>query len=80
MSDNGSCYRSKDFRDACASHGLKHVRSRPLTPKTNGKAEPFIQTALREWALPKPTKVPTIAPTSCLAGYAATIGTGLMVA
>ncbi|WP_245651039.1 integrase core domain-containing protein, partial [Paramagnetospirillum marisnigri] len=50
MTDNGSCYRSKAFRKACADHGLKHVRTRPYTPKTNGKAERFIQTALREWA------------------------------
>ena len=50
MTDNGSCYRSKDFRDACHDLGLKHIRTRPYTPKTNGKAERFIQTALREWA------------------------------
>lgn len=50
MTDNGSCYRSKAFRKACADHGIKHVRTRPYTPKTNGKAERFIQTALREWA------------------------------
>ena len=50
MTDNGSCYRSKTFRKACADRGLKHVRTRPYTPKTNGKAERFIQTALREWA------------------------------
>ena len=50
MTDNGSCYRSKAFRKACADLGLKHVRTRPYTPKTNGKAERFIQTALREWA------------------------------
>lgn len=50
MTDNGSCYKSHTFRKACADHGLKHVRTRPYTPKTNGKAERFIQTALREWA------------------------------
>jgi len=50
MTDNGSCYRSKAFRKACADRGIKHVRTRPYTPKTNGKAERFIQTALREWA------------------------------
>jgi transposase InsO family protein len=50
MTDNGSCYRSKDFRDACRDLGLRHIRTRPYTPKTNGKAERFIQTALREWA------------------------------
>ena len=50
MTDNGTCYRSFDFRDACRDLGLKHLRTRPYTPKTNGKAERFIQTALREWA------------------------------
>jgi len=50
MTDNGACYKSHDFRNACADQGLKHVRTKPYTPKTNGKAERFIQTALREWA------------------------------
>jgi transposase InsO family protein len=50
MTDNGSCYRSKAFAKACRDLGLKHVRTRPYTPKTNGKAERYIQTALREWA------------------------------
>jgi transposase InsO family protein len=50
MTDNGSCYKSHAFRDTCAALGLKHIRTKPYTPKTNGKAERFIQTALREWA------------------------------
>jgi len=50
MTDNGSCYRSHRFREACNELGLKHIRTRPYTPKTNGKAERFIQTAMREWA------------------------------
>jgi transposase InsO family protein len=50
MTDNGSCYRSKAFRKACKKLGLKHIRTKPYTPKTNGKAERFIQTSLREWA------------------------------
>ena len=50
MTDNGSCYKAFDFRDACRDLGLRHIRTRPYTPKTNGKAERFIQTALREWA------------------------------
>jgi transposase InsO family protein len=50
MTDNGSCYRAFDFRGACRDLGLKHIRTKPYTPKTNGKAERFIQTALREWA------------------------------
>jgi transposase InsO family protein len=50
MTDNGSCYRSKTFRAACARLGVRQIFTRPYTPKTNGKAERFIQTALREWA------------------------------
>ena len=50
MTDNGSCYKSFDFRDACKRLGLKHIRTKPYTPKTNGKAERFIQSSLREWA------------------------------
>jgi transposase InsO family protein len=50
MTDNGSCYKSKAFAKTCRDLGLKHIRTKPYTPKTNGKAERFIQTALREWA------------------------------
>ena len=50
MTDNGACYRSKAFARACRELALRHIRTRPYTPKTNGKAERFIQTALREWA------------------------------
>ena len=50
MTDNGACYKSHAFRDTCAELGLRHIRTKPYTPKTNGKAERFIQTALREWA------------------------------
>jgi len=53
MTDNGSCYKSFAFREACKQLGLKHIRTKPYTPKTNGKAERFIQTALREWAYAK---------------------------
>ena len=50
MTDNGSAYRSRAFADACRRLQLRHLYTRPYTPKTNGKAERFIQTALREWA------------------------------
>jgi transposase InsO family protein len=50
MTDNGSCYRSKAFSRTCKMLGLKHIRTKPYTPKTNGKAERFIQTSLRKWA------------------------------
>ena len=54
MTDNGSAYRSHAFRAACAAAGLRHLRTRPYTPRTNGKAERFIQTSLREWAYARP--------------------------
>jgi transposase InsO family protein len=50
MTDNGSCFKSHDFRKACRDLGIRHIRTKPYTPKTNGKAERFIQTALTEWA------------------------------
>ena len=50
LTDNGSCYRNKRFRRACARLGIRHSFTRPHRPQTNGKAERFIQTALREWA------------------------------
>ncbi len=50
MTDNGSCYRSRAFAKVCAGLGLKHIFTKPYTPQTNGKAERFVQTTLREWA------------------------------
>src|SRR6185437_2511748 len=50
LTDNGSAYRSRTFAAACRQLGLKHRFTQPYTPRTNGKAERFIQTALREWA------------------------------
>jgi transposase InsO family protein len=50
MTDNGSAYQSHAFRDACRELGIRHLRTKPYTPRTNGKAERFIQTCLREWA------------------------------
>jgi transposase InsO family protein len=50
MTDNGSAYRSHLFKSHVESAGLRHIRTRPYTPRTNGKAERFIQTSLREWA------------------------------
>jgi transposase InsO family protein len=54
MTDNGSGYVSRLFRKACRMLRLRHIRTRPYTPKTNGKAERFIQTLLREWAYALP--------------------------
>jgi len=53
LTDNGSSYRSRQFRQACQQIAIRHQRTRPYTPRTNGKAERFIQTALREWARAK---------------------------
>jgi len=50
MTDNGGCFRSRLFRSTCATLELRHIRTRPYTPRTNGKVERFIQTLLREWA------------------------------
>ena len=54
MSDNGSAYKSFAFRDLLAGCGIRHKHTRPYTPRTNGKAERFIQTSLREWAYAQP--------------------------
>jgi len=53
LTDNGSSYRSRQFRNACLLSNISHHRTKPYTPRTNGKAERFIQTALREWAYAK---------------------------
>jgi transposase InsO family protein len=50
LTDNGSAFRSKAFAEACTRLGLKHRFTRAYRPQTNGKAERFIQSALREWA------------------------------
>jgi transposase InsO family protein len=50
MSDNGAAYRSSVHALACRRLGLRHLTTRPYRPRTNGKAERFIQTLLREWA------------------------------
>jgi transposase InsO family protein len=54
MTDNGAAYKSFAFRDLLDSQGVRHKRTRPYTPRTNGKAERFIQTSLREWAYAQP--------------------------
>lgn len=53
MTDNGTGYK-KVFDAVCGELGLRHIRTRPYTPKTNGKAERFVQTSLREWAYARP--------------------------
>jgi transposase InsO family protein len=54
MTDNGSAYKSRAFQAALGETGIRHKRTRPYTPRTNGKAERFIQTSLREWAYASP--------------------------
>jgi transposase InsO family protein len=49
LTDNGSGYRSHAFRDLLADHGIRHIRTRPYTPRTNGKVERYQQTLQREW-------------------------------
>ena len=54
LTDNGSGYLSKRFAGACQDAGIRHIRTRPYRPQTNGKAERFIQTLIRGWAYAKP--------------------------
>lgn len=56
MTDNGSPFVSKLWAKICRQHRLRHLRTKPYTPRTNGKAERFIQTLQREWAYGKPYK------------------------
>jgi transposase InsO family protein len=53
MTDNGTSFRSHRYAKALRLLKIKHLRTKPYTPKTNGKAERFVQTALREWAYAK---------------------------
>jgi transposase InsO family protein len=50
MTDNGACYRSRRFAATCRQLEIRHLFTRPYTPRTNGKAERFIKTSLLEWA------------------------------
>ena len=78
MTDNSSFYKSFTFRNLCKRLGLKHIRTKPYTPRTNGKAERFIQTCcgvgLRAGLPPLTTENRTASPIGCTA----TIGTDLV--
>jgi len=76
MTDNGSCYRSRAFARVCKRLGLKHIRTKPYTPKTNGKAERFIQTSLREWAYARAYNTSEERRCRTANGCTATIGIG----
>jgi transposase InsO family protein len=54
LTDNAKCYGSKSFRALCQAHHIRQVFTRPYTPRTNGKAERFIQTMTRRWAYRRP--------------------------
>jgi hypothetical protein len=54
MTDNGSAYVSRRFRSTLWRHAIRHIRTRPYRPETNGKAERFIQTLLLGWAYKRP--------------------------
>lgn len=54
LTDNGPCYLSHAFQLACIRHGIRALRTKPYRPQTNGKAERFIQTLIREWAYVRP--------------------------
>jgi transposase InsO family protein len=76
MTDNGSCYKSFAFRRLCKRLGLKHIRTKPYTPKTNGKAERFSRRLCANGLMPRPTSIRIREPMICRFGYTATIGTG----
>jgi transposase InsO family protein len=54
LTDNGGCYRSRAWSDELARHDIKHRRTRPYRPQTNGKVERFNRTLLDEWAYVRP--------------------------
>lgn len=54
LTDNGGCYRSRDFASACDDLGIGHRFTRPYRPQTNGKAERLVRTLLGEWAYARP--------------------------
>jgi transposase InsO family protein len=58
LTDNGGCYRSRDFAATCDQLGIGHRRTRPYRPQTNGKAERLVRTLLKEWAYAEPFTEP----------------------
>jgi transposase InsO family protein len=71
LTDNGAAFHSKQFRAACRALHIAQCFTRPYRPQTNGKAERFIQSALREWAgrMPSPTKPRSNAPPHSIPGF-----------
>jgi transposase InsO family protein len=64
LTDNGPAYRSRLFAKTCQALDIRHSFTRPYRPQTNGKAERFIQTCLREWAYVAATTTAPNAPRS----------------
>ena len=78
MTDNGSSFRSHRYAKALRRLKIKHLRTRPYTPRTNGKAERFVRPACANGPTPGPTAPLKNAPPNCPSGCTATTGTGHM--
>jgi hypothetical protein len=76
MTDNGSCYRSDDFRDACIALGLKHKRTKPYTPRTNGRPSASSRLLCENGPTPSPTQLQTTGLSGCPSGSTPTTGIG----
>jgi hypothetical protein len=79
MTDNGSCYKAFAFRNACRDLGLRHIRTKPYTPKPTARPSASSKPHCASGPMPRPTKPQTSAPPSCPIGCIATTGTGRMV-
>ena len=77
MTDNGVSFRSHRYARALRMLKIKHERTRPYTPRTNGKVERFVQTSLREWAYAKRTTIHPNGPPHCCHSSTITIIIGL---
>ncbi len=80
MTDNGSCYRSAAFRGACKRLGLRHIRTRPYTPRPMARPSASSRPPCANGPMPGPTKPRSNAPPSCRSGYTATTGIDPMAA
>ena len=74
MTDNRSSFRSRRYAKALRRLKIKHLRTKPYTPKTNGKAERFVHTSCANGPMHEPTRHPNNAPPSCPSGSTATTG------
>ena len=78
VTDNGSCYLSRTFGQTCKKLGLKHIRTKPYTPRRTVRPSASSRPACANGPMPAPTTPHMNAPPSCRNGFTATIGTGLM--